>query len=154
MKALVAQGVVPTREETVDLMRETYRDFVNHNAGTFGRFLKHLLEVPTPQVFHCTAGKDRTGFAAALLLSALGVDRDTITHDYLLTNQLYRRDPQLEGKGPPHVMQVLWQVQPAFLQAAFDTVEAQHGGMHAYLQGAIGLQSAELAELRQRFLED
>jgi protein-tyrosine phosphatase len=51
-------------------------------------------------------------------------------------------------------MQVLWQVQPAFLQAAFDTVEAQHGGMHAYLQGAIGLQSAELAELRQRFLED
>jgi protein-tyrosine phosphatase len=153
MKALVAQGVVPTRDETVDLMRETYRDFVTHNAATWGRFLKHLLEVPTPQVFHCTAGKDRTGFAAALLLSALGVARDTISHDYLLTNQLYRRDPQLEGKGPPHVMQVLWQVQPAFLEAAFDTVEAQHGGMHAYLQGAIGLQTAELAELRQRFLE-
>jgi len=154
MKALVAKGVVPTEDETVDLMRETYRDFVNHNAATFGRFLKHLLEVPTPQVFHCTAGKDRTGFAAALLLSALGVERETITHDYLLTNQLYRRDPAMEGKGPAHVMQVLWQVQPAFLQAAFDTVETQHGGMHAYLQGAIGLQSAELAELRQRFLEN
>jgi protein-tyrosine phosphatase len=114
LQALVAQGVVPTTDETVDLMRETYRDFVNHNAGTFGWFMKHLLEQPTPQVFHCTAGKDRTGFAAALLLSALGADRETIEHDYLLTNQLYRRDPRMEGNGHPHVMKVLWQVQPEF----------------------------------------
>jgi protein-tyrosine phosphatase len=46
MQALVAQGIVPTTEETVDLMRETYRDFVNHNADTYGRFMKHLLEQP------------------------------------------------------------------------------------------------------------
>ncbi len=154
MQALVAQGVVPTTEETVDLMRETYRDFVNHNAGTYGRFLKHLLTRPTPQVFHCTAGKDRTGFAAALLLSALGVERAAIEHDYLLTNQLYRRDPRLEGKGHPHVMQVLWQVQPAFLHAAFDEIETQHGGMHDYLHGAIGLTPQEVAELRRLLLED
>ncbi|MFM7001271.1 MAG: tyrosine-protein phosphatase [Limnohabitans sp.] len=154
MQALVAQGIVPTTEETVELMRETYRDFVNRNAGTYGRFLKHLLEQPTPQVFHCTAGKDRTGFAAALLLSALGVDQTTIEHDYLLTNQLYRRDPQLEGKGHPHVMQVLWQVQPAFLHAAFEAVDAQHGGMQNYLHGAIGLSPHEVTELRRMLLED
>ena len=154
MQALVAQGVVPTAEETVDLMRETYRDFVNHNAATFGRFLKHLLEQPTPQVFHCTAGKDRTGFAAALLLSALGVDRPTIEHDYLLTNQLYRRDARLEGQGHPHVMKVLWQVQPEFLHAAFEAVDAQHGGMHEYLHGAIGLSPQELPELQRLMLED
>jgi protein-tyrosine phosphatase len=154
MQALVAQGVVPTTEETVDLMRETYRDFVNHNAATFGRFLKHLLENPTPQVFHCTAGKDRTGFAAALLLSALKVDRATIEHDYLLTNQLYKRDARLEGQGHPHVMQVLWQVQPEFLHAAFDAVDAQHGGMEDYLHGAIGLSAQELAELQGLMLED
>jgi protein-tyrosine phosphatase len=154
MQALVAQGIVPTTEETVELMRETYRDFVNRNADTYGRFLKHLLEQPTPQVFHCTAGKDRTGFAAALLLSALGVDRDTIEHDYLLTNQLYRRDPRLEGKGHPHVMQVLWQVQPEFLHAAFDTVDTQHGGIRDYLHGAIGLSPQELAELKRMLLEE
>jgi protein-tyrosine phosphatase len=154
MQALVVQGIVPTTEETVALMQETYRDFVNHNAGTFGRFLKHLLEQPTPQVFHCTAGKDRTGFAAALLLSALGVDRATIEHDYLLTNQLYKRDNRLEGSGHPHVMKVLWQVQPEFLHAAFDAVDAQHGGMQDYLQGAIGLSPQELAELKQMLLED
>ena len=154
MQALVAQGVVPTTEETVDLMRETYRDFVNHNAVTFGRFLKHLLETPTPQVFHCTAGKDRTGFAAALLLSALGVDRATIEHDYLLTNQLYRRDNRLEGQGHPHVMKVLWQVQPEFLQAAFEAVDAQHGGMQDYLHGAIGMSSQEITALQRLMLED
>ncbi|OYU31817.1 MAG: protein tyrosine phosphatase [Comamonadaceae bacterium PBBC2] len=153
MQALVAQGIEPTTEETVDLMRETYRDFVNRNAETFGRFLKHLLAQPTPQVFHCTAGKDRTGFAAALLLSALGVDRATIEHDYLLTNQLYRRDPRLEGKGPPHVMKVLWQVQPEFLHAAYEAVDAQHGGMRDYLHGAIGLSPQELTELQRMLLE-
>jgi protein-tyrosine phosphatase len=154
LQALVAQGIVPTTEETVDLMRETYRDFVNHNAGTYGRFMKHLLEQSTPQVFHCTAGKDRTGFAAALLLSALGVDRATIEHDYLLTNQLYKRDARLEGQGHPHVMKVLWQVQPEFLHAAFDAVDAQQGGMTDYLHGAIGLSTQELAELRKLLLED
>jgi protein-tyrosine phosphatase len=153
MQALVAQGIEPTTEETVDLMRETYRDFVNRNADTFGRFLKHLLAHPTPQVFHCTAGKDRTGFAAALLLSALGVDRATIEHDYLLTNQLYRRDPRLEGKGPAHVMKVLWQVQPEFLHAAYEAVDAQHGGMRDYLHGAIGLSPQELTELQRMLLE-
>jgi protein-tyrosine phosphatase len=153
MQALVAQGIVPTTEETVDLMRETYRDFVNRNADTYGRFLKHLLEQPTPQVFHCTAGKDRTGFAAALLLSALGVNRATIEHDYLLTNQLYKRDARLEGQGHPHVMKVLWQVQPEFLQAAFDAVDTQHGGMQNYLHGAIGLSPQELTELKRMLLE-
>ena len=154
MQALVAQGIVPTTEETVALMCETYRDFVNHNAGTFGRFLKHLLEQPTPQVFHCTAGKDRTGFAAALLLSALGVDRATIEHDYLLTNQLYKRDNRLEGSGHPHVMKVLWQVQPEFLHAAFEAVDQQHGGIQDYLHGAIGLSPQELVALQRLMLED
>jgi protein-tyrosine phosphatase len=154
MQALVSQGIVPTTDETVELMRETYRDFVNRNAPTYGRFLKHLLEQPTPQVFHCTAGKDRTGFAAALLLSALGVDRDIIEHDYLLTNQIYRRDPRLEGQGHPHVMKVLWQVQPEFLHAAFDEIDTQHGGMHDYLHGAIGLSPQEVAELQRLLLED
>jgi protein-tyrosine phosphatase len=153
MQALVAQGIEPSTEDTVALMCGTYRDFVNHNAATFGRFLRHLLDEPTPQVFHCTAGKDRTGFAAALLMSVLGVDRATIEEDYLLTNQLYRRDPNIEGKGPAHVMKVLWGVQPAFLHAALETVDQQHGGMTAYLHGPIGLSAQDAAELRVLLLE-
>jgi protein-tyrosine phosphatase len=88
-----------------------------------------------------------------LLLSALEVDRATIERDYLLTNQLYKRDARLEGQGHPHVMKVLWQVQPAFLQAAFEVVDAQHGGMRDYLHGAIGLNQQEVAELQRMMLE-
>jgi protein-tyrosine phosphatase len=86
-------------------------------------------------------------------MSVLGVDRATIEQDYLLTNQLYRRDPNIEGKGPSHVMKVLWGVQPAFLHAALDTVDQQHGGMTAYLHGAIGLSTQDAAELRTLLLE-
>jgi protein-tyrosine phosphatase len=59
----------------------------------------------------------------------------------------------MEGNGHPHVMKVLWQVQPEFLQAAFETVESQHGGMHEYLHGAIGLSPQEVTELQRRLLE-
>ncbi len=52
-------------------------------------FFKTLMEADkTPLMFHCTAGKDRAGFAAALFLAALGVDRETIIEDYMLTNEL------------------------------------------------------------------
>ena len=154
MQALVSQGIVPTAEDTVELMRQTYRDFVNHNAPVFGRFLTHVIEQPSPQVFHCTAGKDRTGFAAVLLLSALEVPPAIIEQDYLLTNRLYRRDPQAEGLTPVHVREVLWQVQPAFLQAALHEVEQRHGGMTAYLHGPVGLGPGQLLEIRRQLLQD
>ena len=153
LHARMALGNVPTTEETVVLMCETYRGFVHDHGPTFARFLRHLLSHPTPVVFHCTAGKDRTGFAAALLLSVLGVDRDTIMQDYLLTNQLYRRVPSLEGSGPAHVMEVVWQVQPAFLQTAFDVIDIEYGGLLGYLSGAAGMQGNELQQLRQALLE-
>ena len=153
LRALLAVGHIPSSAETVTLMCDTYRDFVHRHGPTFGRFLRHLLSHPTPVVFHCTAGKDRTGFAAALLLSALGVERDAIMQDYLLTNQRYRRSPGMEGAGPAHVMDVLWQVQPAFLQAAFDAMERDYGGLSSYLSGPVGIAAGECEQLRRSLLE-
>lgn len=153
VQALVASGQTPSSAETVALMCDTYRGFVHEHGPIFGRFLRHLLTHPTPVVFHCTAGKDRTGFAAALLLSALGVDRDTIMQDYLLTNRLYRRSPLVEESGPAHVKDVLWQAQPAFLQAAFDAMDQDHGGVSSYLAGPVGIKDDEREQLRQALLE-
>ena len=152
LRALMQAGQIPNTEETVALMCETYLNFVHEHGPTFARLLRHLLSHPTPVVFHCTAGKDRTGFAAALLLSLLGVERATIMHDYLLTNQLYRRTPSVEGTGPAHVMAVVWQVQPVFLQTAFDAIDRDYGGVAAYLAGPAGMHSDELAQLRQALL--
>lgn len=153
LKALLARGHVPDTDETVALMCATYRGFVESHGPTFGLFLRHLLEHSKPTVFHCTAGKDRTGFAAALLLDILGVDRGTILQDYLLTNHCYRRQPALEGQGPAHVLEVLWQVRPEFMQAAWDAIDQQHGSMAHYVSGPVGLSSAHCDQLRQKLLE-
>jgi len=154
VKALLAAGQIPTEAETVALMAHTYQSFARNAIPTYARFFQHLIEQPTPVVFHCTAGKDRTGFAAALLLSALGVDRDAVMTDYLLTNQLYRRSALVHTDGPAHVVDVLWRVQPAFLDAALDTVEYEFGGMGQYLEGPMGLGPVAMARLRERLLED
>jgi protein-tyrosine phosphatase len=154
VQALLAAGQTPSEAETVALMVQTYQSFARDAIPTYARFFQHLIEQPIPVVFHCTAGKDRTGFAAALLLSALGVDRDAVMADYLLTNQRYRRSPLVSTDGPAHVVNVLWGVQPAFLDAALDTVAQEFGGMDRYLQGPMGLGSVAMARLRERLLED
>ncbi|MDP2221443.1 MAG: tyrosine-protein phosphatase [Hydrogenophaga sp.] len=153
VQALLARGQVPTEAETVALMCRTYRAFARAAAPTYARFFQHLLAHPTPLVFHCTAGKDRTGFAAALLLGALGVPREAVMADYLLTNQLYRRSPLVQAHGPAHVMDVLWQVQPAFLNAALDTIDTDFGGLARYLEGPMGLGPQERDRLCARLLE-
>jgi protein-tyrosine phosphatase len=86
--ALAAAGtrVDATRMRT--LMQEEYRRMLLEHAGRFAEFLHVLAETDGALVFHCAAGKDRTGIAAALLLATLGVDRATIEQDYLLTNVL------------------------------------------------------------------
>ncbi|MGE0099791.1 MAG: tyrosine-protein phosphatase [Hydrogenophaga sp.] len=153
VNALLQSGQAPTQAETVELMCQTYRLFALKGAPVYARFFQHLLEQTTPLVFHCTAGKDRTGFAAALLLSALGVPREDIVHDYLLTNRLYVRSSLVESHGPDHVMDVLWSVQPVFLEAAFKAIDEEHGGLDNYLAGPMGLGGQELQRLRDSLLE-
>ena len=153
VQALLARGQVPTEAETVALMCRTYRAFARAAAPTYARFFQHLLMHSTPLVFHCTVGKDRTGFAAALLLGALGVSREAVMADYLLTNQLYRRTPLVQAHGPAHVMDVLWQVQPEFLNAAFDTIDTDFGGLVPYLEGPLGLGPQERDRLCARLLQ-
>ncbi|QHE85654.1 tyrosine-protein phosphatase [Hydrogenophaga sp. BPS33] len=151
--ALVDEGTVPTEAQAVALMCDTYRGFVREGAPVYARFFRHFVEHPTPVVFHCTAGKDRTGFGAALLLGALGVAREDIVQDYLLTNQFYQRSPLVQARGPAHVMDVLWSVRPAFLEAAFDAIEQDFGSLERYLQGPMGLGPREQAQLRASLLE-
>jgi len=135
------------------LMHDTYRAFVADNAAQFAALFEHLLQDDSPLVFHCTAGKDRTGFAAALILRALGVPQDVVLHDYLLTNGLYRRPAVLQGSAPPEVLDVIWRVQADFLQAAFDALEQEHGSLQRYLERALRLDEAARARLAQLYLQ-
>ncbi|WP_370680162.1 tyrosine-protein phosphatase [Comamonas sp. GB3 AK4-5] len=155
--ALVQQGHRLTAEETVVLMQDTYRSFVIDNAGRFVSLFRMLLDSDQPLVFHCTAGKDRTGWAAALILLALGVSREVVEQDYLLTNQLYRRPVELASRAaqtvPQEILDVLWRVQMPFLDSAFALAEERYGTMDRYLTEALGMDAAAREKLARMYLE-
>ena len=153
MKDLVEAGQTVSPEQTVALMQQTYRAFVHDNAARFATLFEHLLESDAPLVFHCTAGKDRTGWAAALLLTALGVDEEQIMEDYLLTNQYFRRPAQMYGQLSEEALDALWRVQPSYLMASVDVVRAQHGSVDRYLTQVLGIDGAARERLAELYLE-
>jgi protein-tyrosine phosphatase len=141
-----------TQADVVAHMQDTYRGFVRENSHRFATLFTHLLESNEPLVFHCTAGKDRTGFAAALILHALGVPQDEVMRDYLLTNG--RLKPKSEWRGlAPEVASVLYRVQPEFLNASFEAVQQDFGGVEGYLREALSLGPAERERLRELYLD-
>lgn len=151
---LRAAGHRLTVADVVAHMQDTYRGFVRQHTPRFAEFFGHLLASDEPTVFHCTAGKDRTGFAAALVLHALGASHEEVMRDYLLTNQRLKPPATAWRELPPEVAAVLWGVQPAFLEAAYEAVEREHGSMEAYLRDGLGLREAEQAQLRALYLQD
>lgn len=154
--ALVHAGGTLTAADSVALMQETYRHFVRHNTAQFSRLFELLLQDASPTVFHCTAGKDRTGWAAALVLEALGVARTDIERDYLLTNHYYQRPAAMASRAaqaiPQEILDVLWKVQPGFLHSAYEVVERDYGDMPTYLREALQLDTQALTHLRERYL--
>ena len=153
LRARRAEGVALSSADALEVMRDSYRSYVRDNTPSFRALFAHLLEDRAPLVIHCTAGKDRTGFACALILHALGVPDEVISEDYLLTNRFYRRDPSASSDLPEEVRQVLGTVQPSFLAAAFDAISADYGDLESYFSEGLGLGTRERASLEARYLE-
>ncbi|MBO2448991.1 tyrosine-protein phosphatase [Actinomadura barringtoniae] len=105
--------------------RIAYRDLMNA-----------LASQPASAVFHCTAGKDRTGWGAAVLLTILGVDRTTVYNDFLASNTYYGGDS----------------VRANWLDAAFAEVNRSYGSFDAYVHKGLGLSDATIAALKSRLL--
>jgi protein-tyrosine phosphatase len=152
LRAIAASGTPLSTEHAVEVMRDSYRSYVQQNTRHYRTLFAHLLEDRAPLVIHCTAGKDRTGFACALILHTLGVSEDVISEDYLLTNSFYRRDPNHSTDLPDEVRQVLGSVQESFLAAAFEAIDADYGDLETYLRDGLGLGKAERASLEARYL--
>jgi protein-tyrosine phosphatase len=135
----------------------TYPRFVRETNNEYAAWLRSLLDGPADgaHLFHCTGGADRTGFAAAILLMALGVPRDQVMQDYLLTNQyLYSPrgrallDRRTASKLPDGV-----QVHARYLKAAFDSMISDYGSFDAYLRDGLGIDDVTRQRLRDKFLE-
>jgi protein-tyrosine phosphatase len=144
------------------VMREVYDAFVRSPdaRASYADLLTALATEPVPQLFHCTAGKDRTGWAAALLLEVAGVDRGTILADYLLTNEVSSatREKYLAmiaehlGADKVAVYEPTMVVDEAFLQAGYDAVDELYGSVDAYLRDGLGLGDDVLGALRSRLV--
>jgi protein-tyrosine phosphatase len=126
----------------LEFMMEMYQKLVVEHGATFARLLSHLAEPERlPAVFHCTAGKDRTGVAAALLLEVLGVERGLVLDDYELSTR-YRSGPRIEQLRPrlvaagvdiESVRPFLSAPRPA-LTAALAEVDEHHGSVIGFLR--------------------
>ena len=129
----------------------------------FSLFFRLILETENGAIlYHCTQGKDRTGFASALILAALGADRDTIVADFDATNRVYEEDVRqccqnvcLMGGKEKEIATV-----KSFLGAntdnfikALDSIDKEYGSIEAYLKGPIGLTDQDIITLRERYLE-
>src|SRR5579871_4027844 len=138
--------------DALEIMRESYRGYVRLNTHSFRELFAHLLEDKAPLVIHCTAGKDRTGFACALVLHALGVPDELISDDYLLTNRFYQRDPSASPDLPDDVRRAIGSVEASFLAAGFEAVRADYGSLESYFGDGLGLGTPERSELKARYL--
>jgi len=141
-----------TGQDTETLMRAAYVAYATEWSHCYRALFNAILETGGPVLFHCSAGKDRTGFGAALLLTALGVEWDLVIQDYLASNALWRGDVAIAAGIPPHVAAGLLTVRAELLQAAFAAITDTFGGFDRYAGAQLGLTSARLARLRDMLL--
>ncbi|EEF24748.1 Tyrosine-protein phosphatase precursor, putative [Ricinus communis] len=159
LKRLLKKSGTVDVDQVVEFMKDINRDFVVRQSGVYAELMQQVLESSGPVLIHCTAGKDRTGFGAAVILSALGVDESQIMQDYLLTGHFVPIEEKVDGLMARHGLKAsrdigiaLLGVSPAYLRGAFDAIETEYGGMETYLREGLALDASALRELRSRLL--
>lgn len=117
---------------------ENYAQYPFRYADAYRTIISRLI-AGERLVIHCTAGKDRAGTAIAVLLSALGVPRETVFEDYLLTNQYWDRAGREPPDMDPDAVAMVFSAREEYLNAAFRAIEGEFGSMERYLIDHIGL---------------
>jgi protein-tyrosine phosphatase len=147
-----------------EFMRELYRDLVA-SAGArraYAAMMRGIIEAEGAVVIHCAAGQDRTGWAVATLLTALGVHRDVVIEDYLLSAarldekhqrvaKSYARRYAHLGIGESELQPLLW-IRREYIEEAFAEMERLYGSFEDYLQQALGVDAGARDALRARLL--
>jgi protein-tyrosine phosphatase len=159
-------GAVSVLEPRAEVVRaaivEFYRTAPEDFAERFRELFGALCEAEVPLVIHCTAGKDRTGVAAALVLGALGVARSELVRDYALSERCIDYQRTLGAGGgswvflnhlAPEVRAPLFASEPAFIEAMLDGLTARYGSLEHYLRMRLHVDAADLGRLRRLYLD-
>jgi protein-tyrosine phosphatase len=158
---IISGNVAP--DDVAEFMQAINQELVLDHAHRYRQMFESMLDHRGNMLIHCTAGKDRTGFGAKLILSALGVGRATIMEDYLLTNQYLPIDEEISALiehyqhlSPaiidPALLRPMFEVRAEYLQRAFNTVDSNFGSVGVYLRECLGLSEAAFEQLKQDYL--
>ncbi len=156
VKVLHENGI----QKSIDFMSKIYEEFLTPFATEgYKRFLHILLEdVQGATLWHCSAGKDRAGFATILILYCLDFDMDVIFKDYMDTNIYYQKKianlTSLYGEKYKEILETLFGVQENYFQILFSKIKEQFGSMDNYLENNLSITSLEKEKLRQIYLGD
>lgn len=146
------------------LMQDLNRELVREHQAAYRSMFEGLLATGTGAcVIHCASGKDRTGFGVALVLAVLGVDRQTIFHDYELTNRYLVFDKEVErvirdfgefdsARINPDMLRPMYEARREYLRAAFSEIDEHFGGIEEYLRNQLDLTDDEFSRLRGNYL--
>ena len=164
-EALIAMLTNPqlTPEILAANMAVNYYDGIEEQRESYSRMFHKLAEGDIPLAFNCSAGKDRAGRSAALVLAALGVSREQIIHDYSLS-ELYvdylkevSADPNHEfaffADMPADMVGPFLRSDPRYIANTLDYLQSEYGGIEGYLDRALGIDAQELANIRANLLE-
>jgi protein-tyrosine phosphatase len=144
-------------EGLTTVLVEVYRSMVNDSQKEYKEFFNILTNTRhLPILFHCAAGKDRTGLASLFLLSALGVDMEHILEDYYSTNiyngeysnNIISRINQMGLNG--ELMRPMLEVRKEYLDAALNEIDLKYGGLNLFLTKTL---EADIGKLKERYLE-
>ncbi|MEH6758093.1 MAG: tyrosine-protein phosphatase [Parasphingorhabdus sp.] len=149
-----------------DSMAGFYKILPFEHKESYKAMFGFLARNEVPLAFNCTAGKDRAGLGAALLLTALGVPRETVLYDYSLTERVTKQDflKEIEeeesshsayaflAKLPPELVKPLMASDPYYLETAFAAIEARYGSVDLFIEQELGVTPAIREKMRKNLL--
>lgn len=147
--------------DTMAIMANTYHQFATEFGDEYRRFVEELLAANgQPILWHCTAGKDRAGFASALTLRLLGVPMETILQDYLLSAK-YAKPPRklmatlfvFRGRKAIRLIRPMYAVQKEWILSTFKTIEEHWGSFDTYTHEVLGLTEDDILQLRKLYTQ-
>lgn len=161
----VLAGPDASAEKSRNSMIGFYRSIAQDNAESYRQMFRYLAEGRTPLAFNCSAGKDRAGTGAALLLTLLGVPRETVVADYALSDDIVDYRAQMEetaASNPPYaaLAQLPWETveplvasDPAYIESAFASLEEQYGSVDAFIEQELGVTPQMKQAIREHLTE-
>ncbi|WP_294265472.1 tyrosine-protein phosphatase [uncultured Chryseobacterium sp.] len=160
-RKLVLKGKINSSDAEKKML-DFYRNYVTEHPEVIRKIITGILESDTPVLYHCTAGKDRTGIITALILTILKFDKQTIYNDYLLSNNyreklvnkrlnLARNLHFIYPKLDIGVLEKLSWVETAYLDAAFNEIDKKYGSTNRYIQEVLKISNDKQEEYLQKF---